>query len=379
AHQANVWLAICDTPHFHEKEMDVIRKYNRLIKANPDPFFMTKSMARIALLWPQEAGNYYSGSSVPLTDFTKEISATKAGNISEEFYGFYDGLSRGHVPFDVIDEPAISNAQGKYDLIIFPNAVCLKKEAADKIREFVMAGGNIISTFETSLYNEYGKKLGQFQLNDVFGTESTGDIFGPLRWDYLSLAETDHFSLRGIRQKNLYAPVYGLKIKSKAKVPVFFCKPLPGSYAGSPEVSEFPAIIENSFGKGKSIYIAGTFGGTLYKFHFPEYYTILTNLVSHLSKTIVSVGNTPSSMELNLRRNENSIFLYLINFTSEMRRPIQKIIPCTDLKVDIYLTKAAKSAKALCLGRDLQLIRKNNTYSVVLPVIEDFEIIEFRI
>ena len=48
-HQANVWLAICATPQFHKKEMDVIRKYNRFIKENPDPFLKTESMAKIAL------------------------------------------------------------------------------------------------------------------------------------------------------------------------------------------------------------------------------------------------------------------------------------------------------------------------------------------
>jgi len=145
-HQANVWLAICDTPHFHEKEMDVIRKYNRFIKENPDPFFRTESLAKIALVWPQKTGNYYTGSSVPLTDFTKEISVAKAGNLGEEFYGFYDGLSRGHFTFDVLDEEAINKDLNKFDLIISPNAACLGKAEAGKIREFVNNGGNIIST-----------------------------------------------------------------------------------------------------------------------------------------------------------------------------------------------------------------------------------------
>jgi len=79
-HQANVWLAITGKTHINKEEMDVITRFNKLIKENPDPFFKTKSMAKIALVWPQKAGDFYSGSSVPLTDFTKESNSGKAGN-----------------------------------------------------------------------------------------------------------------------------------------------------------------------------------------------------------------------------------------------------------------------------------------------------------
>lgn len=154
---------------------------------------------------------------------------------------------------------------------------------------------------------------------------------------------------------------------------------MPGSYAGSPEVSEFPFIVENNYGKGKSIFLAGTFGGTLFKFHYPEYYQILFNLVSGLSEQLIRLENVPSSIEVNLRKKGNSIFLYLINFTSEMKRPIQKIIPCTNLKIDIPLKGVAKSVKALCLGRNLQFAVKGDSISVVLPVIEDYEVLEISL
>jgi hypothetical protein len=72
-YQGNVWLAISIDPSLHKREMDVIRKYNGFIKDNPAPFSRTDSLSRIALLWPQAAENFYSGSSVPLTDFTREI------------------------------------------------------------------------------------------------------------------------------------------------------------------------------------------------------------------------------------------------------------------------------------------------------------------
>jgi len=378
SHQANVWLAICDEPSFHKKEMEVIKKYNKFIKENPHPFFKTSSIARIALLWPQVAGNYYSGSSVPLTDFTREMKTEKAGNLAEEFYGFYDGLSREHFPFDVIDEEALYNLD-KYELIILPNATCLDEKKVEKIKKFVKNGGNVISSFETSLYNEYGKKLEDFQLKDVFGIEKPENVFGPLQWDFIFPKEGNHFSLKGITQGYISAPTYGLKLKAKAKTPVFFCEPLPGCYAGRPKASPNPFLIENEYGKGSSIYLAGTFGGSLYKFHFPEYYKILFNLVSKLSKPIITLENTPSSVEVNLRKKENSIFLYLINFTSEMKRPIQRIIPCSNLKVNLFLKEKVRNVKSLWSKKNLKFSQRGNSVSFVLPALEDYDVIEIAI
>ncbi|MBK8881048.1 MAG: beta-galactosidase trimerization domain-containing protein [Bacteroidales bacterium] len=378
-YQGNVWLAVSINPSLHKKEMDVIRSYNGFIKEHQAAFLGTESLSRIALLWPQDAGNFYDGSSVPLTDFTREMKTETAGNLEEEFYGFYDGLSRVHCPFDVIDEEALNKGIEKYDLIILPNATCLTKEASEKIKDFVKQGGNILSTFETSFYNETGKKLDNPLLSDLFGINETREVFGPLAWDYVTPGDTGNFSLKEINQQFIYAPEYGLKVKTGSAVPLYFCKPLPGSYSGSPELSEFPFIVDNSYGKGKSIYMAGTFGSSLYKFHFPEYYQLLSNILLRFSTPLVRLDNVPSSVEVSLRKGVNSIFLYLINFTSEMKRPIQKIIPCQNLKIELLLQEKVKSVNALWSGKTLDHSVSDHSISFILPLIEDYEVIEIKI
>jgi hypothetical protein len=170
-----------------------------------------------------------------------------------------------------------------------------------------------------------------------------------------------------------------LKAQEKATVPAFFCKPLAGSYAGKPEATDIPFIIENNYGKGRSVYFAGTFGGSLDKFHFPEYYRIIFNLVAELSKPIVRLDSAPSSIEVNLRTKENSVFLYLINFTSDMRRPIQEIIPCRNIEISLFRKEKVKNIKALWLEKNLEFAQKGNSISFALPVIEDYEVIEIKI
>jgi hypothetical protein len=377
-HQANVWLAVSAVANLHEEELEIIRKYNRFIKANPGPFHKTASLARTALVWPQETVNFYSGSTVPLTDFTREITHEKAGNIEEEFYGFYDALARLHIPFDVIDEPALETDLSRYDMLILPNVACLSRTLTEKLKIYVSNGGNILSTFETSAFDENGARLDEPGLKELTGTATFGDIFGPLQWDYVALTGPGHFALTGIKNRVLPAPEYGLKVRTDATAPVMFCKPLPGSYSGSPERSDHPFIIENQFGKGKSIYIAGTFGGSLYRYHFPEYYQLFDNIIDKCSSSAARIENAPSSVEITVRKKDSAIYVYLVNFTSEMKRPVQRIIPVPGIHISVTVNEKIRSVTALWTGTKLEFRIEGNQCTITLPVLEEYEVIELR-
>ncbi len=374
-HQANVWLAISAVDNLHDNEISTIKKFNRFIAKNPDPFFRTRSMAGTALVWPQESGNYYQGSSVPLTDFTREIKPEKAGNTEEEFYGFYKGLSANHVPFDVLDEEALTSDLSRYELLVLPNVTCLSREQAAKIRDFVNKGGNIISSFEISAYDETGNKRAEPWLSDVLGIEKAGDLFGPLAWDYVAPADRDHFILKGIKNQFLIAPGYGLKVRATGRTPVVFCKPLPGSYSGSPQITDTPFIVENTFGKGKSLYFAGTFGGSLFRYNFPEYYSMLENMVNEYTAPFVRLFNAPSSVEVNIRKKENYIYVYLVNFTSEMKRPIRKIIPCQNIGIEVPVTQKIREVRSLWQSKKLKYTESNGKVTFRLDQIEDYDVI----
>jgi hypothetical protein len=380
AHGANVWLAICGEPEEYPEQVKTIKRYNNFIHKNKQVYTNTHSLARIALVCPQHTANFYAGSSVPLTDFTKEERAEKSGDVRTEFYGFYDGLLRGHFPFDVIDEKILEEKiDRKCDLLIFPNAACLSKKAVENIKDFVRQGGNLLSTFETSLYDEKGKQLRNFQLAEVMGIKETKDVFGPRGWDYLLPQQKEHFALEGINSKYVASPAFGIKTitGNKANQIISFYQPLPGRYVGLPEISDIPFLIHNKYGKGNSIYIAGDFGSSLWEFRLPEHYHILGNLVNKLHQPIIKTGNLPASVDISIRQNRSNIFIHLINFSSEMKRPIEKIIPIPDVEISLPFLKRAEEVKALYLKRKLK-IEKENPVSFKLPLLEKYEVISIK-
>jgi hypothetical protein len=379
ANGANVWLALFPGDS-DQPETAIVERYNSFIKKNSDVYMGTKSSARIALLWPSRTANFYNGSSVPVTDFTKKITSTGIGDVAQEFNGFYDALVRNHLTFDVIDEEVLSigssELQAKYDLIILPNAACLSGKDVKSIDEFVENGGNIVSTFETSLYDECGKRLPDFQLNKVLGLNFSGQVIGPIEWDYITGLNNYSELLEGITKARLPSPRYGISVESaKAEKHMSFYERMDGRYDDLPEVSNNPFLLVNRYGKGKALYLAGTFGEMLCNYNFKEYYQLVGNMGRLLSRQLVVIENAPASVEVVLREKDNRFFIHLINFTSEMKRPMEKIIPVTEIGLNLRCDFKPYAVTAMWLDKELDFINTSDGIAFTIPVVNGYEVI----
>lgn len=368
---ASYWVALSPGDSAAAK---VVKEYNGFVKRNPEAFFQTESLAKIALLWPSVSTNFYSSSSAPLTDFTKEERAEGIGDISQEFLGFYEGLARAQVPFDVIDEENLEGLSG-YQLLVLPNASCLSQEAIEHIKDFVEKGGNLVASFETSLYDETGKRKDNFRLSKLLGVDFIGEIVGPMNWDYVSpIPKTGSPFLKGITKKYIPASTYGIKVRATGgKNLLYFYERLKGCYEGMPEVSSQPFLTLNRFGKGKVLYLAGTFGLSLANFRFPEYLRLIKNFSSQLSQPLVAIEKAPW-VEISLRKKMDKIFLHLINQTSGLKRPLTYIVPLTNLKIRLFNLKV-EEGYALRANKRLKLRRSEKGISLILSYLEDYEVI----
>ncbi|MCM8772929.1 MAG: beta-galactosidase trimerization domain-containing protein [Candidatus Omnitrophica bacterium] len=366
----NAWTAIFPDDIKEKSVVEGISEVNKAIKKNKEVYLNTKSLSNIALLYSFVSANFYKGSIVPLTDFTREIKREKIGDIYEEFNGFYEILVRSKFQFDVIDEENL-NDLSKYEVLILPNVTCLSKINTDLIKKFVEKGGTLISTFETSLYDESGKKLENFALSEIFGVNFKGEIFGPNNWDYICPNINSEF-IRGITKKYLPSTEYGIKTEIKnGNVFIYFYEKLKGRYDGVPSLSNMPFAVFNKYGEGNSIYISGTFGGTYYKFRFPEYRILLKNIIEKFSKKLIDINE--EWVEVILREKENEIFIHLINLTTGLKRPITYIKEIENLKIDLFFN--FKSAKTIFSNEKIKIEKNKNYYTLILPILKEYEVI----
>lgn len=370
---SNYWIALFPDD-INQPETKAISEFNIFIKKNSEAFHKTQSLTDVALVWPSKTAESYNGSSVPLTDFTPEIEGDQIGDLSSEFNGFYEALVRTHIPFDVIDEQNFHSLD-KYKLIILPNAACLSYEDCERLKKFVDNGGNIVASFETSLYDENGKRRDNFALSDIMGIKFCGKIIGPMRHDYVSPAKKTSLYLKNIKKIFIPSPSYGLIVKpTTSDVELFFCKKLKGRYDCVPEVSEDPMMVVNKYGKGTSIYFTANTGKTLTEFRFIEYFTIIRNICGCFSNQYVIIEED-KNIEVFLRKKEDLVFIYLFNMTSGIKRPLNFLQVLYNVEFKLNKIKPIR-IRTLKSQISLKPEKTKDGVKFVLPELEDFEIIE---
>ena len=108
--------------------------------------------------------------------------------------GAFKSYLEKHVPVRVLTEHDLEAAdlQG-VRVLVLPNVACLSDRAAEVVRRFVKAGGGLVATFETSLYDADYKKRDDFALADLFRARYVGTNAVTQRVEQLSLTlDSDH-------------------------------------------------------------------------------------------------------------------------------------------------------------------------------------------
>ena len=378
ANGASVWLAFSPF-EAALPETEAMAAMNRFVERNAKYFVGTRSEARVALVWSDLTASFYTGADAQLIDVDRVPARSEVGNLDGEFNGLAEALVRSHTPFDVIDDESLARERlERYALIVLPNVACMSAQVADRLRSYVQAGGNLVATFETSLYDETGVRREDFALADIFGVHDGKRIVGPKRWDFMQAAAGAPDLLPGFRRQLIPAMIYHLRVRGgQGQTALYFTRPLAGQYDGVPEVSEDPAVVLHRAGKGRAVYVAGDLGNSIQGFHMSEHLALVGNLVRELAPAPVRLENAPGSVEVVLRSQENGRrrLVHLLNFTGEMTRPIQRIVPLTNIAVELEGVAPARSVRALVANRTLDFRRRGGRIQVSLPRLDEYEVL----
>ena len=212
-------------------------------------------------------------------------------SLREHIQLIYNALHDRNIPVDFA-RPAEDLSQ--YKIVIAPSLHLLSAGEADRLKLFVQNGGTLVSTFNTSLSNQYGIAPDTGYPGDLV------ELFGleVLEFDMLPPGEENHLTFKGAFPTSHMHPakVWCDLIEPKGcQILATYAKDF---YAGR------PAITINTFGLGKAVYL-----GTMSHQHFYHDLVLWLRQMSSLHPLL----KVPESVEVSMREKEGTRVFFLLN------------------------------------------------------------------
>lgn len=343
-----------------------------------------KSAAKTALVYSRFTMDNYAGDS-PEKKYL------------DHFRGYYLALMENHIPFDILSDKFLcSKNLDKYSVLVLPNTACMSDDSAEAVRKFARDGGTVITTFETGMFDEMGKKRDKPLFEEAFGGEYLGYTRDNLKSSYANIEISDDEMLKGIGDTDIL-PNDGSMVlfrpDASRTVPLTLIPPVQahaGSTISIPEYSlidvttDHPILSYGSYGEGKTVYFSNQMDLLFYRYGFRDLGMLLANAVwAGLGEAADIIVSAPENIEIAYVSQSERKLVHLINYpvgihlNTGWRRPGQTIIPAKDITVKL---KIENLTKVRLLNSNLTLEPKyvNGWAEVTVPELSDHEIVVFE-
>lgn len=319
-----------------------------------------KPVASIGVLYSQRNADFYG----------QERADER---VALPYYGIIQGLVRARIPYLPIHIDNLERDAKALSAVILPNLSVLSDQQMQSVRRFVKAGGGLLATGESSLYDEHGLKRSDFGLADLFGVHEIGqtrgtlgsadtwsgedhnylrlipdlgkDVYGPQAGHEPVRSANRHKVLEGFEETDIL-PFGGLlrevRTDSGVEVPVSY---VPHFTPYPPEMSwmreprtEIPAVVLNEPAKGRCAYLACDLDRRFMIDYLPDHGRLLENLVRWVSKDRIPLQVEGTGLiDFHLYKQTGRLILHLVNLSvaGSWRSPLHELIPVGPLKVKL--------------------------------------------
>jgi hypothetical protein len=310
----------------------------------------------------------------------------------DEYEGIIKLLTEEHIMYDIVEPAALQTDRmprrlQEYEAIILPDVSSMDDGLIAVIDNYVKNGGKVLSTGFTSTRDPLGKSTNTIRLQSL-GVMPAYETFQQAKSTYLKISDNDKTALgknefRDFSIMMMYSDFLKCKPVSNANG---YMKLLPATRFGPPEksyytaenITDFPGIISNGFGKGKSVFIPWQLGS---QYQFKGHYMHRALFVSAL-KNILNVETTVATdasplVEISHLANRNGAFEWLgmINHSGQIGGSLREPVAIQNTNIRFKPVKPVKQIRLMRAGTTINFKESNGWVECEVPVLNDFEMV----
>ena len=358
-------------------------------KVNEEFLVNRNPVATVGVVWSQQNMDFYG--------------REEAEQLVElPWRGITQALIRDRIPFIPVHADHIDSESEHLSLLILPNLGVMTDDQVAHVRRFTEAGGGLVATGESSLYNEWGDIRSDYALGDLFGAhlddqrelhsqvslrKSVGETFHTYLRLEPAVTGKRHPVLKGFDETDILSfggQLAPLSIDPGAEVlmtfiPQFPIYPPETAWMREPETN-IPGLILNAKpGYGRIAYMPADLDRQYGRYNLPDHGNLLANIIRWAVKDDIPLTvECRGLIECNLYHQRNRMILHLVNLTSAgtWRQPVDEFIPIGPVKVALKLPAdvPGKSLQLLVSGQIISFERESGWMHFTVSSISDHEV-----
>lgn len=310
----------------------------------------------------------------------------------DEYQGLIKLLSEEHIMYDIIEPSALGTERTprqleEYEALILGDVSNMDDRLIALIDDYVKKGGKVLATGFTSTKDALGKPLNRITLQSL-GVEPRFEEFERAKSTYLKISDNDKAALGQKEFKDFslmmqYSDFLKCKPLATAKGYMRF---LPETRFGPPEkayytaenMTDFPGLISQNYGKGKTAFIPWFLGSQyLFKGHYMHralFVSALQNLLQ-IERTVVTDASPLIEITHLANRNGTFEWLGMINHSGQLGGSLREPVSITNTTIRFRPAKPVKALKLMRAGTPLKFKQVNGWVECVVPKLDDFEMV----
>jgi len=342
----------------------------------------TANLARVAIVNSTQSGTFTAGGSA----FGAGDGVRAAQRVTDAQNGYYQALVEARIPFEMADDRQLEPQHiGRYRVLVLPDIAALSDKQCQQIRDYVAAGGRIVATGETSLYDELGKRRANFGLADLFGCDWVKTENG-VKNSYLT-PRHPHALVRGLEEApRIIAAAQQITVKPHetgkqplTQVPSYPDLPMERVYTTTPQ-TDIAMVFCREVGKGRVVYFPMDLDRTFWEVLSADHLVLLKNAVDWaMDDGQPMTVSGPGLVDIAYWRQKNSLAAHVVNLNNPMmmKGPYREMIPAGPYRVALEIPPDAKigAVRLLESGATPNIRRDGARLVVEIPTIRLHEVV----